>query len=218
MNSLEFDSQFTSYRAFLRDEIHRYHDSVSVYRQLHEQRAKHLDQLNLAPAFFSVVDQSLVTTIILWGDKLLDEGAERGIFHFLRFIENNRKWLSVDELKRRRSYHDDHWFIQNREPVDFKKIEADRMKLRSVPSLYAFRLHRDKLHGHFDKKYAFDKIRLHQDAPIKWEDLTGLGRIMGEVVNDYSIEFNGEEFSWDTINIQDLDTLLTAAQRGKRRK
>src|SRR4051812_21415232 len=102
----QFEERFRKYRDSLSHEIHRFVDAASVFRQISERTADHLDQLNLAPAFFHTVEDALFTTIVLWADKLFDEKGERGLFDFLTFVEYNRNWLSVSELQRRKGYPD----------------------------------------------------------------------------------------------------------------
>jgi hypothetical protein len=211
----EFERKFVDYRRFLANEIHRFRDSVSVYRQINERTADHLSELNLAPAFFHITEDALFTTIVLWGDKLLDEKGERGLFNFLTFVEYNRDWLVIGELQRRRSYPDDHWMLQGRIPITAESIEEDREKIRALSALKSLKLRRDKFHGHFDKDYFFDRAKFNAEAPMTWRDLDEAGDLMGRVLNDYSVDFDGEMQSWKTMNIDDLRTLLEAAKRGE---
>lgn len=214
MRREEFEQHFTDYRKFLREEIHRFRDCVAVYRQIQERKADMLEVINQAPAFFGVVESTLFTSIVLWGDKLFDERGERGLFNFLTFVENNRKWLTTAELQHRKGYPDGHWMLDRRIPITAESIEQDRQKIRSLEALKSFRIRRDKFHGHFDKQYFFDRQRLQSDAPIRWGDLEDAGNIMGAVLDDYSVDFDGAFFDWDTLNIDDLGVLLCSAKRG----
>ncbi|MBI2311912.1 MAG: hypothetical protein HYU77_05340 [Betaproteobacteria bacterium] len=214
----EFEDQFQKYRTYLSMEIHRFWDSASVYRQITERTQDHLAELNLAPGFFRTVEDSLFTTIVLWADKLFDEKGERGLFNFLTFIEYNRKWMDIAELKHRRNYPDDHWMLKGRIPITLDSIEADRAKIRSLAALQSIHTRRDKFHGHFDKDYFFDRQRLQNEAPIRWMDLDEAGDVMGGMLNDYSVDFDGQMFSWKTVGIDDLGSLLGAAARGRGRR
>jgi AbiU2 len=214
----EFENQFTDYRKYLREEIHRFRDCVAVYRQIQERKTDMLEVINQAPAFFGVVEGALFTNIVLWGDKLFDEKGERGLFNFLTFVENNRKWLTQNELQRRKGYPDDHWMLDDRVPITIESIEQDRQKMHSLEALKSFRIRRDKFHAHFDKEYFFDRQKLHAEAPIRWDDLEEAASVMIAIINDYSTDFDGVSFAWDTLNIDDLDVLLRNAQRGTRKK
>ncbi len=210
----QFEDHFIRYRAFLREEIHRFRDSVMVYRNIQEQKTNRLELINIAPAFFAIVEGALFTTIVMWADKLFDEQGERGFFNFLSLVEQNRKWLSVAELQQRRSYPDDHWMLQGRALITYDSIEADRDKIRSLKVLASLRLRRDKFHGHFDKDYFFDRKRLQDEAPIHWNDLQIAGEVMGGILNDYSADFDGACYCWDTLNNNDLEVLLRKAAHG----
>ncbi|MBL8523442.1 MAG: hypothetical protein JNN20_07130 [Betaproteobacteria bacterium] len=212
----QFEKHFGDYREHLRSEVHRFRDSVDVYRQIQERKVDQLDVINIAPAFFGVVESSLFTTIVLWADKLFDEKGERGLFNFLSFIEYNREWLRIGELKRRRSYPDDHWMLKGRTPITLESINRDREKIRELAALKSYRLRRDKFHGHFDKDYFFNRDRIETEAPIRWKDLVDAGDVMGKLINDYSVDFDGKSYSWETINIDDLSQLLQAASRGRK--
>lgn len=216
MEREHFEEHFRNYRKHLSREIHRFWDSAAVYRQISERTQDHLNELNLAPAFFRTVENALFTTIVLWADKLFDEKAQRGLFNFLTFIEYNRRWMSIEELKRRRSYEDDHWMLKGRIPISVESIEADRARLRSLTALRSIRIRRDKFHGHFDKDYFFDRDRLQEEAPLRWIDLDEAADAMGSVLNDYSVDFDGEMFSWKTLGIHDLSRLLGMAAKGRR--
>ena len=216
MRREEFQQHFSDYRKYLREEIHRFRDCVAVYRQIQERKTDTLEVINQSPAFFGIVESALFTSIVLWGDKLFDEKGERGLFNFLTFVEYERKWLTTAELQRRKGYPDGHWMLDGRIPITAETIEQDRQKIRSLEALKSFRIRRDKFHGHFDKEYFFDRQRLQSEAPLRWGDLEEAGNAMGAMLNDYSVDFDGTSFAWDTLNIDDLDVLLQNAKSGIR--
>ena len=218
MNQEEFECYFTKYREHLFGEVHRFRDLVAVYRELNERKVDSLAALNQAPAFFSVVQDALFTSIVLWASKLFDERGERGIFNFLKLVEHNRKWLQPCELQRRKGYPDGHWMLQNRQPITALSIELNREKIRSLVAISSFKIRRDKFHGHFDKDYFFDRKRLESDAPIRWNDLDEVGKVMGNILNDYSSDYDGHMHFWEAININDLGSLLRNASRGSETK
>ena len=47
-------------------------------------------------------------------------------------------------------------------------------------------------------------------------DLEEAGQVMGNRVNDYSVDFDGNSYAWDTLNIDDLNVLLRNAECGLR--
>jgi hypothetical protein len=214
----EFEAFFTNYRQYLREEVLRFSEDISVYRQVHFREGQRLDVMNIAPAFFQAVERGLFSSIILWADKLLDEVGDRGVFHFLTTIEHNRKWLTLAELQRRRNYPDEHWLLSAREEITLATIEAHRTQLRGLGGLESFRIRRDKFHGHFDKKYFFERDKIADDAPLRWSDFDEALSVMGDIINHYSGGFDGTVYHWNTVNINDLQVLLDYAARGMREK
>ena len=216
MKREEFDEQFIEYRSHLQDEVKRLNNFIAVYLQIQDRKSDMLSELNLAPAFFQTVESALFSAVILWIDKLLDERGERGMFNFLTLVEHNHKWLSVAELKRRKNYPDDHWMLKDRTKTTAKTVEADRDRIRNLNGLASFRLRRDKFHGHFDKKYFFERAKISEEAPILRTDLEEAVGLMGSIINGYSADFDGLVQSWAPVNIDDLSTLLKHAGKGTR--
>lgn len=212
----QFEELFLKYREHLQREVGRFRDAASVLRPINERKHDYLSELNLAPAFFHTVEDSLFTTIILWADKLFDEKGERGLFNFLSLIEYNRDWMTVQELQRRRSYSDDHWMLQKRVPITFESIEKDRQIIRQLAALKSIQIRRDKFQGHFDKDYFFDRERLKREAPITWENLKEAGEVMVTILNGYSADFDGNLFAPESMSIDDLTRLLHTARKGQR--
>ena len=105
--------------------------------------------------------------------------------------------------------------LQGRTPITYESIEADREKMRNLRVLKSIRIRRDKFHGHFDKDYFFDRSRLQAEAPMTWDDPREASKVMGSILNDYSVDFDGAMNSWETLNIDDLAHLLRAAAKGQ---
>jgi hypothetical protein len=206
--------KFEEYRQQLREEAVRLACYVRVYRRLHERRQDRLAEMNLAPAFFQTVTDALFSAIVLWVDKLCDERSERGLHNFLTFVEHHQDILSIDALKRRRSYPDGHWML-NREKIDLRAIQEDRERIRTFAPLQSFRLRRDKFHAHFDKEYFFDRGRLGDDAPLSWNDLEETVALMKDVLDRYSTAYDGDIFVLEPMNASDLDHLLEELHRAR---
>ena len=214
----DFDAKFQVYRAHLSLEIGRFWDCVSVLRQIGERTHDHLAEINLAPAFFRTVERSLFTAVVLRADKLFDEEGERGLFNFLAFIENNRDWMTVKELQRRKNFPDGHWILlpeYRGPPITFQSIQEDRQRIRGVAALKSIKLWRDKFEGHYAKDYFFDRHKLAEEAPILWQDVEEAARVMGRILNNYSIDFDGEEHVLEMAGIDDLSSLLSMAAKGR---
>ena len=208
MNKSEAESYFEKYREYLFGELGRLASYVRLYRRLHERKADRLKEMNIAPAFFSTTVDALFSAIVLWVDKLFGDRSERGLLNFLSFIEQNREIFDIRELQRRKNYLDDHWMLQNREPVTFASIQKDRKRIAEFKPLKSFKLRRDKFQAHFDKEYFFERNKLHSDAPLTWEDLEQAIQLGKEILNSYSADYDGNTHAVEPINAGDVDHLL----------
>lgn len=203
----ETEKKFEKYRSGLIEEARILVGCIALYRKLHERRKDRIREMNIAPAFFQLVTFALLSTIILWTDKIFDKKGARGIFNFLTFIENNRDILAIEQLQRRKNYPDDHWMLK-RKPVTFEMITEDRKRIQELPCLESVSTHRDKYFGHFDKKYFLNFDKLKDEAPLTWGDFQKVVEVISEIIDRYSTAYDGECFPLEAININDVDHLL----------
>lgn len=203
----ETEKIFEKYRSGLIEEANILACCIDLYRKLHERRKDRLREMNIAPDFFQIVTFALLSTMILWTDKIFDKKGERGIFHFLTFIEHNRDILAIGLLQRRKNYPDGHWMLK-REPITFETINEDRKRIQDLSCLESINKHIDKYFGHFDKKYFFNFNQLVDEAPLTWGDFRKVVELLSEIINRYSSAYDGELFPLKPININDVDHLL----------
>jgi len=218
MIKTDAEKKFEQYRESLHQEITNMACYIRLYTRLHERGADRLDEMNIAPAFFQIVINALLTAIVLWVDKLFGERSERGLMHFLSFVENNRELLDIKELQRRNNYPADHWFLRDRKAITLKTIQDDRERLRQIGSLPSFRLRRNTFLAHFDKEYFFDREKLYKDAPILWSDLEEVLKLAKEVLNNYSVDYDGREFDIEPWNVTDVDMVLDILHRHRKQR
>jgi hypothetical protein len=213
MNKADAERYFEVYRQTLEGELGRLATYVRLYRRLHERKADRLAEMNLAPAFFRTTIDALFSAIVLWVDKLFGDRSERGLVNFLTFIEYNREIFAIKELQRRKNYPNDHWMLRNREPITLESIQSDRQRIMVFKPLASFKLRRDKFHAHFDKEYFFDRNNIHEDAPLTWGDLEQVVQLGEEILNSYSVDYDGKSPHIEPINAGDIDNILDRLHR-----
>lgn len=217
MNNSEAEKHFEEYREWLKLELTKLATYVRLYRRLHERTEDRLEEMNIAPAFFSTVIDALFSAIVVWVDKLFGERSERGLVNLLSFIEQHRHIFGIKELQRRKSYPDGHWMIERRKPVTIESIRADRTRIAEFKPLASFKLRRDKYHAHFDKKYFFDRTKIQQDAPLTWGNLEQMVQLGKDILNAYSADYDGNLYAIEPINATDVDYLLDQLHRQPQR-
>lgn len=213
MDKSESERRFENYRMFLLNEAQRLTNYIDVYRTLQERTDDNLEQINIAPAFFSTVIDALFSAIILWTDKMFDQEGQRGLFNFLVLCEHNRKIFAVKELQRRRNYPNDHRMLHNRSDVSYKMIQDHHQKIEQLSWFPSIKTRRDKFHGHFDTNYFFNREKIVADAPLKYSDLQEIIEAMDDVINTYSATYDGQVFSMESMNIRDVNGILRRLQQ-----
>lgn len=211
------EKEFEEYREYLHFEAQRLASYIRLYHHLHERMTDRLNEINISPTFFQVTIDALFTAIVLCIDKLFGKRSERGFVDFLSFVENNRTIFSIDELKRRKSYPNDHWML-NRQPITIQRIENDRIKIQQIESLSSFKLRRDKSHDHFDNEYFLDRSKLGGDIPMKRGDLSHIVHTMLDILNTYSAAYDGNIYSLGPLNINDVDRIFDILHKYGMRK
>jgi len=217
MSKNEAEEKFEQYREYLLNETKRLTHYICVYKHVHKRQEDRLEIMNISPAFFQTIIDSLFSVIVLWVDKLFCEKSKRGLFNFLTFCQYNRNIFKISELKRRRNYPNDHWML-NTEPITYQTVEDDKQKIRDLDSLPSFKLRRDKFHAHFDKEYFFNRSKLGEDAPLKWPDIDQILETMKDIINRYSASYDGNVHRLEPLNIHDLDYLLDQLYQLKQKR
>ncbi len=95
-----------------------------------------------------------------------------------------------------------------RDPITFESIQEDRNKILNLKSLYSVKLRRDKFHAHFDKKYFFNRKKISEDAPLKWNDMDEIFELMKGILNKYSSSYDGNTYHFVPFNVHDVDRVL----------
>jgi hypothetical protein len=207
------ETHFEKYRESLRRELMRLAAYSRVYQRLFDRKTDRLVEMNLAPAFFSTTADALFWVIITWVDKLFAKQGKRGILNFLTFAEHNRQLFDVSELQRRAKFSDTEFAIQDRKAITLETIRDDRERIAEFKGLANFNLWRNKFQAHFDKKYFFDLTKLQEQAPLDWPDLEEALQLSKEILNRYSMAFDGVAYAVEPVNSADIDHLLDCLHR-----
>ncbi len=209
---------FKNYLKDLHGEAQRLTSYIEIYRHLHEKTSDRLDEINLAPAFFGTVLDSLFTGIVLWTHNLFDEKSDKGFVNFLNFIKRHINILEIQKLKERKNYSDDHWVLEDRNPITLKTIKSHIDKINKLFVFKSIKIRRDKFHAHFDAGYFHDRAKISTDAPLIWNNLDDIIDLMDDIINTYSTAFDGEIYTLGIMNIFDIDIVLDILKEDNDRK
>lgn len=206
----KFDISFEQYRQALYEESLRLISTIRLYVHVNRKLSDRAEEFSIANTFFTYVLSSFFTTIVVWTDKLLNprRNNERNYLNFLSMIENNRQYFSTENYRLRRNLPLEFWSVKQHVPITYEMIKEHRIRIENLNFMKFIALRRDKFHAHFDKEYFTQKEKLSDDAPIKWSDLDEVIKLIDEVFNRYSVAFDGGGWSFDVVNLYDIDGVV----------
>ena len=208
--TLKSKMQFEEYLKTLFGEIIKLHSKFELYLHLQNERVDRLNEMNLAPAFFKLTMDALISDVIISLAKIYEnyrsERSNRNLNKFLRFVENNLDLFpqSIEEMKLLNcNYLVDYDLIKTHlEQIDNQKEVLDNLIQW-----------RDKLYAHFDKKYFADREKLNVDHSINIGQIRTLIQLAGEILNKYSVAYNGVYKTIEAVNLKDVDTIFNILHR-----
>ena len=120
MGKFELEEKFEEYREHLLQEAQELSGFLFIYQQLQEMEGVRLEAMRYAPAFFAITKASLLSSLILWTDKLFDRRSQRGFANFLSFVGANLSLFTLSELQRRTGFDEAKMVV--REPLTLEII------------------------------------------------------------------------------------------------
>jgi hypothetical protein len=215
----EVETAFRAYRTAFRREAQRLGMFVALYRYLHECRHDRLEELNLAPAFFQTVLTALRSGIVAWSHKFLVGGSRQEVSMgtFLNFTGQHLVIFGTEAFRERRGLAVDAWQVRNHIAPTTEAVRLDRRRLAALTALPSLRVLRDKFHAHFDPQYFLRPEELDEAAPLTWGELTEIRRVIEDILNRYSVAFDGDHFVFDPLNQLDVEHVITALHEHRER-
>lgn len=197
----------------LTNEIININSNFKLYRHLIKRLEDRLDAMEYAPSFFNSVMEALFTDVIMGLSKLFEskERSYGNIYTFLQFIEDNRSTFSLPRrLEREQNiggledYIRESFLVEIEDKLagNFKSLEEQTKRIKIL-------MHwRDKYYAHNDKTYFLKPDLITTEMPLLYEDIEVLIDTATQILNDYSIRFDGK-FKINYIsNYDDIDNIL----------
>ncbi|HDX9630597.1 TPA: hypothetical protein ROY30_004322 [Bacillus cereus] len=192
-------------------EIINVRSKFQLWRHIQKHRNEHLDELNIAPAFFTLTLQSLFNDVIITLAKLYEHG---------RTTANLNKLINIADVNRAlfdyKENAADSLMITKKEIENHKKIIEE--KKECLNNLFIWR---DKVYAHNDMKYFFDKGQLPKDAALTMKHIDELIEKAWGIVNFYSLALEGKAWhpdSPDTLDVEKIFSILKNFKDEKNRE
>ncbi|KAA9023562.1 AbiU2 domain-containing protein [Niallia endozanthoxylica] len=181
----------------LMQEIIQVKSKFKLWQHIQQQRNEYIDELNLAPAFFTLILQSMFNDVIITTAKLYEHGKGTINLNKLINIAENHKEIFIYEEKNKS--------LLNNEVIKEHKVCIETKK-EQLDNLFTWR---DRVYAHNDKKYFFEKNQVIKDAELTIENLEDLLQNAWEIVNFYSLALEGNAWYPESIDTLDVDCILS---------
>ncbi|MBN8569346.1 MAG: hypothetical protein J0M18_06920 [Ignavibacteria bacterium] len=219
----ENEKEYLEFFKKLLDQLIYVNNIFEIYKHIQNKRVDKLSELNFAPTFFGLVLESLFSDTIVTLCKIYKNGKndEYNIHTFLELIEKNVILFSWEKRFSRSTFkeQDIEYYkkLHNRVDLDIisKHREQIKQKHKSVESLFFWR---DKHFAHNDKKYFLSSDLIAKDSPITYGEIKELIELVQDIMNYYSVAFNGCSNSINYMGQFDIDKILDALTEYKKMK
>jgi len=193
----QIENKFKKFRKKFIDELILLDSKYRIFVNIQDAKENKIEGLEVAPVFFRVIENSLVSDLIISLSRLYEgynrEGSNKRkqqqytIKEFLNFLENNPKFT--------KKYN-----------IELKQIEAHKNDLEEKKTLIKniFKW-RNKYYAHAD----FTKLeKIKNTAKVKYEDIRYLIDFAYDILNYYFVQFDGINYDIDLYHSKDLNNLL----------
>ena len=120
------------------------------------------------------LQSALLTDLTFTIYRLYDRGADRNIYHFVEFADQNKS--KIEWLK----------------PLERSDYEKQRELLSSIENITdTLKKRRNKYFAHYDKKYFYDPDQIEAELPFSNNNAKHLVRVAQGILNQHSHALDG---------------------------
>jgi hypothetical protein len=194
------EEQFIKYHDRLRDELNRaytHHEICKTLRKLTS--SNYLNELNVAPSFFSLTVDAHLFATIMGINRFIDEHARAfKMKTFFEFIERNFNIFSDEAYikhLRNKGYDDQdcEYWLKKRTRITHDIVNRDKEIIENLPA-ENLKDWRDKKLAHIDEIYVLKDAKVSQESPITSADIDQIINTLHEVLNRYLLAYDGSEW------------------------
>ena len=203
---MNIKESFEKYLRILFQDLTRIDSLFELSIHIVNYRSNRLKELNIAPSFFSLVLDSFFHTTVISLARLYDSykiinRSDKNLIRFMNFTEQNIKLFPKDDhtIKKFNIIH----------PVSLTSINKYRKSVQEVtPILDKLFDWRDKYFAHYDNKFFLNENLLETKYGLVIGDIRKLIRLAAEILNHFSIGYNGVANAVRTANLYDIDSVI----------
>ncbi|POZ88366.1 hypothetical protein AA80_06450 [Petrotoga sibirica DSM 13575] len=201
----QIENKFKKFREKFIDELKLLDSKYSIFITIQDAKENKIEGLEVAPVFFSVIENSLVSDLIISLSRLY-EGYNRD--------GSNKRKQQQYTIKEFLNFLESHPKFTKKYNIELEQIEAHKNDLEEKKTLIKniFKW-RNKYYAHAD----FTKLeKIKNTAKVKYEDIRCLIDFAYDILNYYFVQFDGINHGIDLDYNKDLNNLLDMTIRYKK--
>lgn len=201
----QIENKFKKFREKFIDELRLLDSKYSIFITIQDAKENKIEGLEVAPVFFSVIENSLVSDLIISLSRLY-EGYNRD--------GSNKRKQQQYTIKEFLNFLESHPKFTKKYNIELEQIEAHKNDLEEKKTLIKniFKW-RNKYYAHAD----FTKLeKIKNTAKVKYEDIRCLIDFAYNILNYYFVQFDGINYLIDLDYNKDLNNLLDMTIRYKK--
>ena len=190
------ETTFVKYHKALRDTLNKADMHFTICKYLRELRSTHLDELNVAPAFFGLTIEAHLLAALMNLNKFFDKREQHlSIRNFLDFIEQNLNIFSSEafQARMRSKGRYESYIIKEHSEITLQKVEEDRRKVENLPA-GSIRKWRTEILAHIGVQTVLQDVDIRKEYRVETEHIDYIIGELHDMLNDYSLAYESSQW------------------------
>jgi hypothetical protein len=216
------EEEFIRLNHILRGELNNANWHFITWKCLWNSIESYSDEMNVAHTFFTLSMRGHLLETLLRLNKLFEKGEDstNNIAYFLDFAEKNMDIFAAPAADSRKRNEEEMIIEKQVEEVKPSQITQDvikehRRKVKDLP-IKDLKKWEDATSLYVDRKVAKKNISVFDECPVDIEEIDRTIDTLHEILNVYSVAYDGQSWDKDLIFTHGIKNMLDAIKAGRK--
>ena len=216
------EEEFIRLNHILRGELNNANWHFITWKCLWDSVESYSNEMNVAHTFFTLSMRGHLLETLLRLNKLFEKGEDstNNIAYFLDFAEKNMDIFAAPAADRRKRNEEEMILEKQVEEVKPSQITQDvikehRRKVKGLP-IKDLKKWEDATSLYVDRKVAKKNISVFDECPVDIEEIDRTIDTLHEILNVYSVAYDGQSWDKDLIFTHGIKNMLDAIKAGRK--
>jgi len=216
------EEEFIRLNHILRGELNNANWHFITWKCLWNSIESYSDEMNVAHTFFTLSMRGHLLETLLRLNKLFEKGEDstNNIAYFLDFAEKNMDIFAAPAADSRKRNEEEMIIEKQVEEVKPSQItqgviKEHRRKVKELP-IKDLKKWEDATSLYVDRKVAKKNISVFDECPVDIEEIDRTIDTLHEILNMYSIAYDGQSWDKDLVFTHGIKNMLDAIKDGRK--